>query len=166
MKLKTWFRRAALLTIIGLVLFLIFLNTLPLLTMSFGEGVSLYNLLIDVAAGVFTVWGLYWAASEFAEAQIRPDLHLVIGRETEAQTGIDPVRHETDELYGRNGVIDNEPVSQLVIGLFLENARPKTATFVRMTLRVSGVPTPVHFEPIPESFKYHDSTEKTLKQRN
>jgi hypothetical protein len=156
MDVRTRFRTAVFITVIGLILFLIPLNTLS----SFirGNRIGLYNLLIDIAAGVFTVWGLYWAASEFAEAQVRPDLRLIIGAEAADQQGIDPLRSATDALIGRDSLVDGNSVSQVVVGLFLENDQPKAARFVRVTLRLRDVPRPLYFRPIDQSFKYKMNT--------
>ncbi len=154
-KTKFWFLSLVLVTVLFLLLFLIPLNFSPYWRLDEGEGFGLYNLLVDIVVGSFTVWALFWAASQFAEAQIKPDLYLIIGRESNDQTGVDPIRSQNEALIGRDDFIDALPVSQVIIGLFLENAKPKTATFVRLTLRVANVPNPIHFEPIENSFKYH-----------
>ncbi len=104
--------------------------------------IALFNLWVDVVVGIFTIWGLKWAASEFVAAQVKPDLRLIIGRESEDRRGIIPLRRGSDELVGRDNIIDSMPVSQVIIGLFLENDQPKAARFVRITLRVQGAPSP------------------------
>ena len=120
-----------------------------------GSEISFFNLLIDIAVGVFTIWGLGWAASEFAGTQVKPDLHLIIGKESEDQQGIDPLTNEADALIGRDvstkgGVV----VSRVIVGLFLENHRPKPAQYVRIELWVRDVPHPKEFVRNKEYFKF------------
>ena len=91
-------------------------------------------MLVDVIVGVFTVWGLYWAATELA---LRPDLSLVI---TQWSTR----RDKADVWWiGRD---DHGRSSSLVrVCLFLENTKPKAAQYVRIVLRIRGVPSPELF---------------------
>lgn len=119
-----------------------------------GFWISLVNLMVDIVVGIFTVWGLFWAASEFAAAQVKPDLRLIIGRESEDRLGIVPLKNEADELIGRDGLVGDTPASQVIIGLFLENGQPKAAQYVRITLRVRNTPPPGILHAVGRSFNY------------
>ena len=153
--MKICFLKAVKIAVIALI------TVLVALVMLFSSGVlaaetaiSLYNLLIDIFVGVFTVWGLYWAASEFAGAQVKPDLRLIIGKESADQQGIDPLMDAADALIGRDVFMNGEPVSWVIIGLFLENTQPKAAQHVRLNLRVCDVPCLKEFAPASDPFRY------------
>lgn len=122
----------------------------------YDTGISFFNLLIDIAVGVFTIWGLFWAASEFARAQVEPDLHLIIGKEATDEIGIQPLTGEADALIGweENVSGDDKPVSRVPVGLFLENHQPKAARYVRIELWVRDVPHPEEFIRKKEFFKF------------
>ena len=87
------------------------------------------------------VSGSEWAVSEFARAQVKPDLRLVIGKKKIAG-GVSPLMSEADALIGRDTVSHQFPVSKVIAGLFLENTQPKAARYVQVVLRVLDVPSP------------------------
>lgn len=67
MNMKVGFLAAVVIAVIALTVVLGLLAIFDLLAVPLtGSEVSFFNLLIDIAVGVFTVWGLYWAASELA----------------------------------------------------------------------------------------------------
>jgi hypothetical protein len=158
MRTKTRFFWTAVITVIALIIILLLLNTLPPI-MSFSDGISLYGVIIDISAGIFTVWGLYWAASGFSEAQVKPDLSLIIG----AANRILPL----PVLEGQDNIHSGRvcpPVSQIVFGLSLENGNSKAAQFVRITLRLRDSQRPLKFEAIEKSFQYYKPRVNTVQQ--
>lgn len=114
------------------------------------DRVSVFSVIVDISIGVFTIWGLYWAASEFAEAQIKPDLHFIVGSVNEL--GIDALRNPTDSLIG---ISSQSPDHRMSIGLFLENYQPKAAQYIRITLRIQDTPSPNSFEAFVQDFPYY-----------
>jgi hypothetical protein len=114
-------------------------------TVPLTEGkVGYLNLLVDIVVGFFTVWGLYWVASELA---LKPDLDLVIGNELVGAGSGEPLAGETDALIGQ----ETSPFSrifepQVHVALFLENRNPKVARYIRVVLEVRDVPCPKRFE--------------------
>jgi len=162
MRTKTIFFWAAVIAVIVLIIVLILLNTLPPI-MSCSDGISLYGVIIDFFAGVFTVWGLYWAASQFSEAQVKPDLSLIIG----AAHRILPPSVSIGQLEGQDNIHSGyvrPPVSQIVFGLLLENGNSKAAQFVRITLRLRDSQRPLKFEAIENSFRYYKPRVNTVQQ--
>jgi hypothetical protein len=155
MNMKVGFRVAVAVAAIALIAVFVVLviQDFPAIPLIESE-ISSYSLLVDVVVGVFTIWGLYWAASEFAGAQVKPDLRLVVGKESADQRGIDPLMDVVEALIGRDVSEDGEPVSQVIFGLFLENTQPKAAQYVRVTLRVRDVPRLKQFVPIKGTFRY------------
>lgn len=157
MDMKTVFLRAIGIAAVVLVVMAVVLIVLVRLygVLSYETGISFFNLSIDIAVGVFTIWGLYWAASEFAGAQVKPDLHLIIGKESEDQQGIDPLPNEADALIGWKDVSKlGGPVSRVTVGLFLENHKPKAARYVRIELWVHDTPHPKEFVRRKDFFKF------------
>jgi len=153
MDMKKVFLAAAMVAGIILIIALVTVRMLYLSSVLCDDiGVSIYGVFVDLVVGVFTIWGLYWAASEFAGAQVRPDLHLVIGREEADQKGVAPLTNEADALIGRDSVPPVLPCSWVVAGLFLENTRPKAARYVKVVVRVRDVPRP---ESIDMWYGYH-----------
>ncbi|NVM24001.1 MAG: hypothetical protein HWN68_19755 [Desulfobacterales bacterium] len=114
-------------------------------------GVSFFNLLVDIVVGFFTVWGLLWAGSQFAEARVKPELRLIIGRVVPDHEGMVPLADASDELVGWEDSTPVGRVSGVIIGLFLENTRPKAAQYVRVVLRVRDVPRPKVFRAVTRS---------------
>jgi hypothetical protein len=148
MNMKVRFRVAVVIVAIALVIVLaVQVRTDSTVPLTEGE-VGFFNLLIDIVAGVFTVWGLYWAASEFAGAQVKPDLHLVIGREKDDM----PFTSEADALTGVLALHQDDPaveakyLPQVGVNLFLENTRPKAARYVQVVLCVRDIPPFKYFE--------------------
>jgi hypothetical protein len=128
------------------------------------DGFSCFNLLVDMVVGFFTVWGLYWAASEFVEAQEKPKLRLVLGK---VNGGITPIRNSSLLLEGRRYAIDRQKIVK--IGLFLENDKPKAGLYVRVMIRICATPPPTKYKfnhrfIEPESFPHKgaDFLEVTL----
>jgi len=133
-----------------------------------GFEVSLYNLVIDFAAGVLTVLGLWLAVSEFAKAQVKPDLRLIVGKDiNRLGDSAKPLLTEIDALLGWvvyrqtfilssriSSVGAEEFVSVVGVGLFLENAQPRAAQYVRVVLRIHGASQVVTFASALRTFKY------------
>jgi hypothetical protein len=163
-KIKLLFQITAFAATVFLLIFFIIIN-LPfftdILTGKFVERISVFSVAVDIVIGFFTIWGLYWAASEFAEAQVRPKLHLIIG--TEHNGGIFPLPKENDQLRGQCGT---EVFPQVLIGLFLENQQPRAAQFVRVTLRLKDVPKPLEFKAIESTFEYYKPKVNTVQHKD
>ena len=57
-----------------------------------GIAVAVFNLLVDIVVGVFTVWGLFWAASEFTEqASVRNSVYTWAKKRISWSGGLWPV---------------------------------------------------------------------------
>ena len=155
MTTKQWFARLAVISLVllALVFTLFNFNVFPGVVMSYNDGISVFGLAVSLVAGVFTVWALYWAATEFSEAQVKPDLRLLIGRPT-SRLGTTPLYSDTEELRGQEvGFPErHDPVSRVDFGLFLENKNPRAAQFVRITLRLDDCQTPVKFHALLDNF--------------
>ena len=156
---KIWFLRSIVIAVAFLVVFLLLLNTLPIFTMTLGDGLALYGLILNIIIGIFTVWALFWAASEFSEAQIYPDLCLVIGAKVDE--GIKPLINASDKLVGYDTVINEQPVSEVTIGLFLENTMTKAARFVRLILQIKDTPIPIEFR-VPGNALFYKVNTNTM----
>lgn len=152
MKTKKVFLCSAGISVVVLIIILILLNTLPPV-MSYSDGIGLYGVLVSIVVGIFTVWGLFWAASEFSDAQIKPDLKLMVG--ARYRDGTIPLIKETDPLIGHNIEKSDPPLSQVNIGLFLENYQPKAAQFIRITLRLKDAQSILEFKAVEGGFKYY-----------
>ena len=50
-----------------------------LLKLERSDRIALFSLWMDIVIGGFTIWGLKWAASEFAEFAAKPNLRLFPG---------------------------------------------------------------------------------------
>lgn len=165
MKIGKIFLRTAFAAGFILIVALILLNTLPEV-MSFSDGLSFYGIIVDIFAGIFTVWGLYWAATEFSESQVKPDLNLIIG--TNHLYGVSPLLENEDQLQGqdnlRSGYVAPE-VSQVILGVFLENKNPKAAQFVRITLRLVDAQAPSKFDIIEDSFHQYSPSINNISQK-
>jgi hypothetical protein len=128
-------------------------------------GVSFFNLLVDIAVGFFTIWGLLWAGSQFAEAQVKPELHLIIGRAQLDHDEMVPLADASDELIGFQDSISVGRPSGVPIGLFLENTRSKAAQYVRVVLRVRDVPRPNVFRALTTGDPWGTSLFETFKYK-
>lgn len=163
--MRVLFLRAVVVAVILLGIVLVVQITTGL-TVPLTEGeISYFNLLVDVAVGFFTIWGLYWAASELA---LKPDLRLIVGKDTDLYgDGVTPLLTGTDALLGQvarrqtyilcSGITSvgvEGSVSVVGVGLFLENTQPRAAQYVRVVLHVRGVPQVMTFAPVQSTFKY------------
>jgi hypothetical protein len=148
MDMKKWFLAAAMGAGVALVIVLVLQITTGL-TVPLTEGkVGYLNLLVDIVVGFFTVWGLYWVASELA---LKPDLNLVVGNALGAGNG-EPLAGETDALIGRlTSPFSRGFEPQVHVALFLENRKPKVARYVRVVLEVRDVPCPKRFDRMPST---------------
>lgn len=178
MDMRRRFLRLVVIAMIGLGVLLVVQITMDL-TVPLSEGeISYFNLLVDVAVGFFTIWGLYWAASELA---LKPDLRLIIGREgpdpwtiepltvpSRAEIiaaegigregpdpwSIEPLECRGDYLIGKEIFEDGNRVSRVIVGLILENTKPKAARYVRIELWAHDVPYFKDFVSKKDSFLY------------
>lgn len=114
--------------LMGVALVLVMLVKSGFLFWEFGLG--FFNLLTDIVVGGFTIWGLYWAASELA---LKPELRL----------SIKPVSERTsskwlypDRLFG------SKKKGLLELDLFLVNTRPKAARNIQVVLCYHSFPLP------------------------
>lgn len=121
-----------------------------------GTSVAGFNLLVDIVVGVFTIWGLFWAASEFGEQSVRPALNLIVGAEQdmEGQPAYNPLSGTEVELPGTRR--DQEELSSgvLRVGLFLENRKPRMAERVQLVIEIESVPQVSLLQPVSGTFEY------------
>jgi hypothetical protein len=118
-----------------------------------GDGISLFNLLVDIVIGIFTVWGLFWAASEFTESAVKPVIQLFPGKSNEPVVAGNwgmieyslmkkppffiPGWYETRNIGGTSKRLPN-----IACGLWLENEQSKAGRFVRVVVRILSTPAP------------------------
>lgn len=156
MTTKQWFACLAIISLVllALVFTLLNFNVFPGVVMSYNDGISVFGLAVSFVAGVFTVWALYWAATEFSEAQVTPDLRLLIARSTSRPGRAERLYSDIEELRGHEVTHPErpDPVSRVDFGLILENKNPRAAQFVRITLRLKECQRPITFRPLLEYF--------------
>lgn len=118
------------------------------------KGISLFSVLLDIIIGFFTIWGLYWGASEFSDFAARPRLQLLPGK-MDAPRALDVIVKPSlvslvsEPPFRVNGwfkkpVIHNPPKKgpHLECGIFLVNTKPKEGRYIHLVMRVSSSPTP------------------------
>jgi hypothetical protein len=109
-----------------------------------GDGVSVFNLCVDIVVGVFMVWALYWAASEFVEQQSEPKLWLVFGKR---------VRSKCESVKTLPVSLTGETVSkihhELKVCLWLEGEPTKVGRQVRVEIKICSEP-PAERSEFPE----------------
>ena len=117
------------------------------------DGIAIFNLWVDIVVGIFTIWGLYWAATEFAESARKPDLRLLVGRPIEPSA---PVRLQQEFTFPPSPLLHipgwyerpSEPVEppprpRVVCGLCLENRSSRAGRYIRVVIRTSATPAPI-----------------------
>ena len=98
------------------------------------DRISMLNLCVDIVMGVFMVWGLFWAASEFSEQSVKPQLRVLLGliKGDEAV----PIRPGASAQL-RGHTIDR----RVDVGIFLDNRKPKMAQHLQVTVKVESQPS-------------------------
>lgn len=118
-------------------------------------GVSLFNLVVDIVVGVFTIWGLYWAASQFAEFAIRPSLQLLPGKIDAPQVfdGVARSSLVSNPPFRVNGwfkkpVMGGPPLDypHVHCGLYLSNRKSKAGQYIHLRMHVCASPAPITCE--------------------
>lgn len=127
MTTRKTFRAGLLIAVVLLLLVAIYLCAIEKSDLS--NRVALFNLLVDIAVGTFTVWGLYWAATEFAESRREPVLRLIVLRESGGGYVMAPPG-EPIVLQGQN--------NQCRCGLTVSNAGSVIAKQLYLEFRFSG----------------------------
>jgi len=119
------------------------------------RGISVFNLLVDIVIGFLTVWGLLWAATEFAESAVRPVLQLLPGREkaphaldTGEEPSLIPKPPFSVPGWFWNSLIGGPPLRDrhLTCGVYLKNKKSKAGRFVHVVMRVQATPAPTRCE--------------------
>ena len=137
MDMRGRFLRLVVIAVIGLGVVLMVQITMGL-TVPLAEGeISYFNLLVDVAVGFFTIWGLYWAASELA---LKPELRLSIETTWSGESW--------RKLRG-NVLIGSEEKGLLECDLFLMNTQPRAARNIQVVLCCRSFPPVPHFSASP-----------------
>lgn len=116
---------------------------------SASDGIALFNLLIDIVIGAFTVWGLFWAASQFAEQSVKPQLRLLPGFMREGTGGVEyiPVATTPARLPGYLISGNEKEGGNLEVGLFLENHKPKMAQNLQVVIEIDSQTPPCRVQP-------------------
>lgn len=114
-----------------------------------GDGIGLFNLLVDIVMGVFTIWGLFWAASQFSEQSIKPRMRLLPGlvKDGPGDAECIPVVESPAQLpgYVRSG--GRGKGGRLDVGLFLENRKPKIAQHLQIVIEIDSQPPTYNIHP-------------------
>jgi hypothetical protein len=137
-----------------------------ILTVAFGLGlvllrstcdkISIFNLWIDMVVGFFTIWGLGWAASEFAESAVRPSLKLLPGKMVKPYLagweGLQDLDHSLIETppfvvdgWTQIRQAGGRPPSRaptMACALFLDNEKSRAGRYVQVVAHVLSTPAP------------------------
>ena len=121
-------------------------------------GVAVFNLFVDIVVGVFTVWGLFWAASEFSEQSLKPQLGLILGEQeiNDGKPAYNPIDSTKLSVCGHTSL---QGQGWVEIGLFLENRRPRMAERIQLAIEVESNPQVSGVSPKLGSsvYKYHEN---------
>lgn len=118
-----------------------------------GIGISIFNLLVDIVIGFFTIWGLYWAGKEFAEFAIKPKIHILLGKDKDPEFKNDPSNYSIvhtkplilpgwEKLYLGSGAYTNNPTVRC--GVYLENKKSKAGRNIQIVFNISSNPVLDH----------------------
>jgi hypothetical protein len=117
--------KIAVIIIITLLVFLVFCLTnayLVKLVYSLDNDVSIYlaifNLAIDMAIGILTVWGLAWAAQEFQANQEKPELALVFSDEDSSKEAVIELSQDKESPFFYRGITLTVQNNGTAIGLW------------------------------------------------
>jgi hypothetical protein len=117
------------------------------------DSISLFNLLVDVVIGIFTVWGLFWAASEFAESAVKPVLRLLPveggrsqimatrGRKFSPLKGRSPF-YISGRTKESPRTVEPKRDPHILFNLYLENEKSRAGRHVYLVVRVCAAPAP------------------------
>jgi hypothetical protein len=118
------------------------------------DSIGIFNLLVDIGVGLFTVWGLYWAASEFTESAVKPDLRLLPGesRKPHFLQEVIPAQSRpmlTSPLHipgwytvpQQGDPLNRDP--SVVLPLYLENEKARAGRLVSIAIRIHATPAPL-----------------------
>jgi hypothetical protein len=112
-----------------------------------GTAIAGYTLLLEFVVGIFTVWGLFWAATEFSEFAVKPDVHLLAERAIGSQQKRRP-QPECSSTFIVSELTQFRGGTGFRASLHLENSNRKPARNIALTLKVRSEPC-----PWPWSFK-------------
>jgi hypothetical protein len=135
------------------LLILLLILGIVLLVLGKDDGASIFNLCVDIFVGIFAVWALFWAASEFAEAQVRPKLKLVLGKKVNG--GCKPLPNPPIRLSGK--IIANRG-KKLEVCLWLENGKRKIARLARVEIKLQAPPSNDRAFPTPSTYRFYPRT--------
>lgn len=119
------------------------------------DGISLFNVLVDIVVGIFAIWGLSWAASQFAEFAVKPSLQLLPGKVDKlyAFDGITRPFLVSKPPFRVNGWFKKPTVGgpplrdpHLLCGLYLTNEKPKAGRYIHLVARIHATPVPARCE--------------------
>jgi hypothetical protein len=146
------------------------LISIPILNdcLELDTGISAFNLLVDIAVGALTIWGLIWAATEFAEAARKSNLQLLPGRASgprlfDEWEGFSLVKGPPFHLPGWYQVPLESRGPHVVCGLYLENRSSKAGRYVHVVVRILANPAPIECQA---RLKYSDSQMRDPCQRS
>jgi hypothetical protein len=127
--------------------------------------VAIINLLVDIVVGVFTVWGLFWAASEFSEQSLRSQLNLLLGeaQDVNGEMRCTPLHRTQISVTGQRIQQEGDVLGKIKIGLFLENTRPRAAQRIQLRIEIRSVPPIRDVYPDERTFtlNYHPNYTET-----
>ena len=117
--------------------------------------IATLNLWVDIAVGAFTMWGLYWAATEFAEASVRPSVEVVLVPPSSGDDTPAYELHPANWAYNISSV-DRLPVfgmcnvassyglggPSVQVGIALKNTSTRAARYIQIRLRMATAPAP------------------------
>jgi len=120
------------------------------------DSLTVYSVFLDFVLGLLTVWGLYWAASEFGEQSVKPRLTLLLGAVRGGPHGSesDLIEDLPARLEGHKSVNGERTEGRLDVGLFLENHEPKMAQHLQVIIEVESEPITHEVHPLDQACPY------------
>ncbi|MFW6116375.1 MAG: hypothetical protein ACOC6F_01490 [bacterium] len=151
---KTVFVGCALLAILLLVYACLFvLGLVATTSLRLGTAIAGYTLVLDFVVGIFTVWGLFWAATQFVESTKRPAVRVRFANPMNVPflnlSGIlsyplegRPPNQATGWMKIR--VLSGPPrnIPNIACGMYLENKASREGRHIVAVLEVDATPRP------------------------
>jgi hypothetical protein len=118
-------------------------------------GISLLSMAVDIVIGIFTIWGLYWAALQFTDWSAKPQIKLVLGCVNSVPEDAQELHTDQDPLPPRRQTIPSTLAASLgpvlrtpkrvpgtVLDVYVTNTARKAAQSIVLTLEFRSSVSP------------------------